>query len=122
MPDALSEREQLIWRRTAERLPVGLLRALDSDQLQLYVETWVEREEARQKIKEFGAVVKSPTQGVPVQSPYKSIQNKCTEILKGIMSDLGFSPTSRSRISTGKSTGTFHGSNRFASNAARKRA
>src|SRR3990167_3183763 len=64
-PAEMSDREKVIWRRTIARAPAGLLRELDSDVLQLYVETWVEREEARARTKEFGAVVKSPLQGIP---------------------------------------------------------
>jgi P27 family predicted phage terminase small subunit len=119
-PENLNERERVIWQRTISRVPVGLLRELDSDVVQLYVETWVEREEARAKLKEFGTVVKSPTQGVPIQSPYKAIENKCTETLKGLMSDLGFNPTSRSRITiSGSGAGK---ANKFSNNAAKKQA
>lgn len=119
-PESLSERERAVWIRTIARAPVGLLRELDSDILQMYCETWVEREDARAKLKEFGTVVKSPTQGVPIQSPYKSIENKCTEILKGLMSELGFNPTARSRISVSGSGASK--TNRFANNATKKHA
>jgi P27 family predicted phage terminase small subunit len=119
-PEEMSEREKAVWRRTIARAPAGLLRELDSDVLQLYVETWVEREDARAKVKEFGAVVKSPVQGIPVRSPYKEIANRATDMLKGLISDLGFNPTSRSRISvSGSGAGK---ANRFANNAAAKRA
>lgn len=117
-PESLSEREAQIWRRVIARAPVGLLRELDSDIVEMYCQTWVQREEHLKKVREFGAVVKSPTQGVPQVSPYQVLARQCTEILKGLMSDLGFNPTSRSRISTSGAGPSK--TNRFANNAAKK--
>ena len=57
---------------------------------------WAEATEAIQK---FGTMVKSPT-GYPVQSPYVSIANRQAEIMMRIASEFGFTPASRSRIST----------------------
>jgi phage terminase small subunit len=44
-------------------------------------------------------MVKSPS-GYPVQSPYVSIANRQAEIMMRIASEFGFTPASRSRIST----------------------
>jgi phage terminase small subunit len=44
-------------------------------------------------------MVKSPT-GYPIQSPYVSIANRQAEIMMRIASEFGFTPASRSRIST----------------------
>ena len=44
-------------------------------------------------------MVKSPT-GYPMQSPYVSIANRQAEIMMRIASEFGFTPASRSRIST----------------------
>ena len=57
---------------------------------------WAEATEAIQK---YGSMVKSPS-GYPVQSPYVSIANRQTEIMMRIASEFGFTPASRSRIST----------------------
>ena len=57
---------------------------------------WAEATEAIQK---FGTMVKSPS-GYPVQSPYVSIANRQAEIMMRIASEFGFTPASRSRIST----------------------
>jgi P27 family predicted phage terminase small subunit len=55
--------------------------------------------EATENIQKFGTMVKSPT-GYPVQSPYVSIANRQAEIMMRIASEFGFTPASRSRIST----------------------
>ena len=57
---------------------------------------WAEATEAIQK---YGTMVKSPS-GYPVQSPYVSIANRQAEIMMRIASEFGFTPASRSRIST----------------------
>jgi P27 family predicted phage terminase small subunit len=57
---------------------------------------WAEATEAIQK---FGTMVKAPS-GFPVQSPYVSIANRQAEIMMRIASEFGFTPASRSRIST----------------------
>ncbi|MGB6750178.1 MAG: P27 family phage terminase small subunit [Xanthobacteraceae bacterium] len=57
---------------------------------------WAEATEAIQK---FGTMVKSPS-GFPIQSPYVSIANRQAEIMMRIASEFGFTPASRSRIST----------------------
>lgn len=100
-PEDLSDREKLIWRSAIDNAPRGLLRILDGHLLRLWVEAWDTRLEARAKVKEFGAVVKSPKQGVPMKSPFQCIVDQQTEIIKGLTSELGFSPTSRSRITLG---------------------
>jgi P27 family predicted phage terminase small subunit len=57
---------------------------------------WAEATEAIQK---FGTMVKSPS-GFPIQSPYVSVANRQAEIMMRIASEFGFTPASRSRIST----------------------
>lgn len=44
-------------------------------------------------------MIKAPS-GFPVQSPYLSIANRQTEFMMRIASEFGFTPASRSRIST----------------------
>ena len=44
-------------------------------------------------------MVKSPS-GYPIQSPYISIANRQVELMMRIASEFGFTPASRSRITT----------------------
>jgi P27 family predicted phage terminase small subunit len=50
-------------------------------------------------IQKYGTMIKSPS-GYPVQSPYLAIANRQAEIMMRIASEFGFTPASRSRIST----------------------
>ena len=55
--------------------------------------------EALEQIQKYGTMVKSPT-GYPIQSPYLAIANRQAELMIRIASEFGFTPASRSRIST----------------------
>jgi P27 family predicted phage terminase small subunit len=88
------------WDRLSKDLAaLGLLTNLDRAALASYCVAhalWVQAIEAIQK---YGSMVKSPS-GYPIQSPYVSIANRQTEIMMRIASEFGFTPASRSRIST----------------------
>jgi P27 family predicted phage terminase small subunit len=88
------------WDRLVAQLaPLRIITHLDRAALAGYCVAyalWIEAIEATQK---YGAMVKSPS-GYPVQSPYVSIANRQTEIMMRIASEFGFTPASRSRIST----------------------
>jgi phage terminase small subunit len=50
-------------------------------------------------MQKYGAMIKAPT-GFPIQSPSLAIANRQAEIMMRIASEFGFTPASRSRIST----------------------
>ena len=76
-----------------------MLTNLDRAALAAYCGAYALWAEATEAIQKYGAMVKSPT-GYPVQSPYVSIANRQAEIMMRIASEFGFTPASRSRIST----------------------
>ena len=93
-----------VARREWDRLVVELaslrmLTNLDRAALAAYCGAYAMWAEATEAIQKFGTMVKSPT-GYPVQSPYVSIANRQAEIMMRIASEFGFTPASRSRIST----------------------
>ncbi|MFM7011875.1 MAG: P27 family phage terminase small subunit [Betaproteobacteria bacterium] len=102
-PAELGERERVIWHRIIERAPVGLLRELDSDVMQLYCETWVDREFMRAKIRS----------GDSEKQTHRDYHTANT-LLRQLASDLGFNPTARGRISI---VGHTKSTNKFTSNA-----
>lgn len=119
-PEDMTELEKNIWRKTIENSPHGLLRPLDENMVRMFVEAVATRTLNQQKVREFGSVVKSPRHGMPIKSPYQVVVDQQTEIIKHLTAELGFSPTSRSRITL--TAGGSKGANRFANNAAKKRA
>ena len=118
-PEDLSEKQKVLWRHAIEHAPRGLLRHLDAQMLAIWVIAADMHHEAMLQVQKYGMVVKSPTQGIPVQSPYLPIINRQAEIMLRAASELGFSPTSRSRITL---TDAGKKENRFSNNAAAKRA
>lgn len=117
-PESMTEKQKAIWRHAIENAPAGLLRTLDSPLLSIWVIASDMHYEAMLQVQKFGMVVKSPKQGIPVQSPYLPIINRQAEIMLRAASELGFTPTSRSRITLGSGKKE---TNKFSNNAAKKR-
>src|SRR5690348_16444012 len=88
------------WERmVAELSKLRILTALDRAALAAYCAAYALWAEATEAIQKYGTMVKSPS-GYPIQSPYVSIANRQAEIMMRIASEFGFTPASRSRIST----------------------
>jgi P27 family predicted phage terminase small subunit len=90
-------------RMAAELASLRIFTQLDRAALAAYCGAYAMWAAATEAIQKFGTMVKSPT-GYPVQSPYVSIANRQAEIMMRIASEFGFTPASRSRISTPAST------------------
>lgn len=101
-PSELSQGAKDEWNRIiAELVQLGLMTTLDRAALATYCEAYAIWLDAIQAIHKFGPLVKSPN-GYPQVSPYLAIANKQAEIMIRIASEFGFTPASRSRISTGE--------------------
>jgi P27 family predicted phage terminase small subunit len=88
------------WDRLIiELAPLRMLTGLDRAALAAYCGAYGMWAEATEAIQKFGTMVKAPS-GFPVQSPYVSIANRQAEIMMRIAAAFGFTPASRSRIST----------------------
>jgi P27 family predicted phage terminase small subunit len=88
------------WDRLAVELTtLQILTNLDRAALAAYCGAYAMWAEATEAIQKFGTMVKSPT-GYPIQSPYVAIANRQAEIMMRIASEFGFTPASRSRITT----------------------
>jgi P27 family predicted phage terminase small subunit len=103
-PAELGEIARQEWNRlVGELAALGLLTNLDRAALAAYCGAYALWAEATEAIQKFGAMIKSPT-GYPVQSPYVAIANRQAEIMMRIASEFGFTPASRSRISSPSSS------------------
>jgi P27 family predicted phage terminase small subunit len=92
------------WDRLAGELTaLRLLTSLDRAALAAYCGAYAMWAEATEAIQKYGSMVKSPS-GFPIQSPYVAIANRQAEIMMRIASEFGFTPASRSRISTPSKT------------------
>jgi P27 family predicted phage terminase small subunit len=99
-PDELGDTARREWNRlVGELASLKLLTNFDRAALAAYCGAYALWAEATEAIQKFGVMIKSPT-GYPVQSPYVSVANRQAEIMMRIASEFGFTPASRSRIST----------------------
>jgi len=115
-PAWMTDAQKTGWQHAIAHAPKGLLRHLDSALLAIWVVAEDMHREAALKVAKFGMLVQSPKQRTPVQSPYLPIINKQAEIMMRAASELGFTPTSRSRITLG---GEGQAKNRFQNNGKR---
>jgi P27 family predicted phage terminase small subunit len=55
-------------------------------------------DEATDKMKTTGMLVKAPNTGLPIQSPFLPVINKQTEIIRKLMAELALPPAQRNRL------------------------
>ena len=97
-PEWMDDDAKKEWARVAPMLVKnGLLTEMDVDALTAYCHAWCAWKDANAKIRQFGAVVKSPS-GYPIQSPYLAISNKAMDTMRGLMTEFGMTPSSRTRV------------------------
>jgi P27 family predicted phage terminase small subunit len=101
-PGWMTAAQQKIWRDAVEASPPGLLRSLDSSIFSIWVVARALHQEAAEKVSQYGAIIKSPANGQPIQSPYLGIMNRQAQIMMKAVSEMGFSPTSRARVKIDK--------------------
>lgn len=100
-PSFFSPRQRIIWQECIANAPPGMLKRLDFAALQVFVVACENHELAAAKVTELGQMVKVG-KGVG-HNPYVSIMNNQAAIMLKASADLGFSPSSRSRVKvTGK--------------------
>jgi P27 family predicted phage terminase small subunit len=103
-PACLGDEARKEWKRlTRELAGLGLLTGLDRGLLAAYCQAHALWVEAVSSIERYGTMIKSPN-GFPMQSPYVAVANKQVEIMVRIASELGMTPSSRTRIRVGEST------------------
>lgn len=95
-PDWMSASQQAAWRYAIAHAPAGLLKLLDRSALTTFIIAEDLHREAAKKVEKFGTVIKTP--GGPMQSPYMGVLNRQAEIMKRAAAEMGFSPSSRSRV------------------------
>jgi len=87
------------WKRISrELISLGLLTSIDRAALAAYCSCWSRWVNADQQVQKFGAVIKSPKSGFPVQNPYVGIANTALNHMRRYLTEFGMTPSSRSRI------------------------
>lgn len=96
-PDHLSGAQKTIWRRAIANAPPGLLRKLDWEIFEQWVVHAERFKDAAKRVSESGSIVKSQN-GTWYQNPFLSVMNKQSTLMMRAAAELGFTPSSRSRV------------------------
>ena len=97
-PPHLSAKQQNIWRYAMQHAPDGLLRSLDAAIFESWVVAHSLHRDATEQINKFGPLVKMPGSSQPQVNPWLSILNKQARIMAQAAAEMGFTPSSRSRV------------------------
>jgi P27 family predicted phage terminase small subunit len=104
-PHWFSARQRILWDVCIAAAPAGLLKLLDSTVLETFIVAKSLHEEAALKIEQYGAVVKS-ADGGHARSPYVGILNQQSAVMLKCAAEMGFTPSSRSRVKVSGSNKT----------------
>jgi P27 family predicted phage terminase small subunit len=97
-PSQLDGPAKTEWRRLAQELAdLGILTRIDRAVLAAYCVAWSRWARAQRKLSKQGELLKSEG-GAEYQNPWLSIANRAMEQCVKIASELGMTPTSRSRV------------------------
>jgi P27 family predicted phage terminase small subunit len=97
-PDWMTADQKQEWDQAIADAPHGLLKRLDKNILAAWVVACCLHREAAIQVSKLGMLVKSPVKGEPMQSPYLAILNKQSLLMVRTAAELGFTPSSRSRV------------------------
>lgn len=96
-PAHLTAEQQRIWRGALKGAPPGMLTTLDASTLEVWVVAHSVHRDAQKKVAALGSLLKGKS-GTPYQNPYLSIMNKQAQIMLKAAAEMGFTPSSRSRV------------------------
>ena len=97
-PDWLTEEQKAGWAYAISNAPAGLMKRLDRAALTAFVVAEDMHRQASVAVGKFGLITKSPSKGEPMQNPYLPIINRQAQIMLKAAAELGFTPSSRSRV------------------------
>jgi P27 family predicted phage terminase small subunit len=100
-PDWLTEEQKEEWRYGIENAPCHVLKKIDKAVLAGFIVEQDTHRKASVAMAQTELLVKSPTQGLPLQNPYLPIVNRQMVLMTRVASELGFTPCSRARIDAG---------------------
>lgn len=97
-PSWLTKEAQVIWRRTTKQLDeMGILAEADQDVICAYVMAVLNFERATKLVDEMGVLVEGRRDGF-VKNPAVQIQRDNATLIRQLGSELGLTPSSRSRL------------------------
>jgi len=100
-PDWLTAEQKVEWTYAIENAPSNVLKKIDKAVLAGFIIAQDTHRKASVAMAQTELLIKSPTQGLPLQNPYLPIVNRQMVLMTRVASELGFTPCSRARIDAG---------------------
>lgn len=98
-PPELNAAASKEWKRICGELTAqGMLTSVDRAALAAYCVNYVRWLNAEEQIEKFGAVIRSPKSGYPVQNPYVGVSNTAQDQMRKFLVEFGMTPASRTRL------------------------
>ena len=102
-PDWMDDEQLKQWQYAIDEAPAGVLGTIDRDTLAVWVTACVYRTQAIKQQAKIDAknslkLLTKTTNGNIVQSPYMAIINKQAEVMMKAAAEMGFTPSSRTRL------------------------
>lgn len=102
-PEWFSDDQKATWAYAIDHAPSGLLKKIDKSALMAWVIAEDLFRQAVLQVNKMNLIIKSPVKGDPMQNPYLPIVNKQAVNMLKAAAELGFTPSSRSRVTIDKS-------------------
>ena len=93
-----NERARTYWTMYLANASAGHLAPIDAPLLARLCLALAYADEADEKIRTLGLLVKAPNTGLPLQSPYLPIVNRQTDIARKLAVELALPPAQRNRL------------------------
>ncbi len=97
-PAHFSDQQRAIWAYAIQHAPRGLLKASDGPVLETWCIALCLHRKATEMVNSTPVIIKTAN-GTPIQSPWLAVLNKQAIVMRSLVSELGFSPAARARIS-----------------------
>ena len=96
-PEYFGEEEKKVWDYAMDNAPKGLLKKIDLSHMEVWVNALIAYRVAGEEVKKSGQTVFTPN-GCSIINPAMSVQNRQAVLMMKAATDMGFTPTSRTRI------------------------
>lgn len=97
-PAHLNDRQREAWDYAIAHAPANLLRRIDRATLTTFVVAEDLHRQANEEIQKHGILVRNADTGSPMENPYLSVLTKQAVVILRAASEMGFTPSSRSRV------------------------
>ncbi len=101
-PEHLSEAQRAGWDYAIAHAPLGLLKLIDRATLTSFVVAEDMHRRATIEIEKMALMVEHPTSGATIENPLLGVLTKQSTIMLRAAAEMGFTPSSRSRVKVGE--------------------